>query len=385
MHSSARAQFTPRRSAFTLIELLVVIAIIALLMALLLPAIQKVREAANKMLCASNLRQIGIAAHNYHSDWGKLPPGWLGFCQINDSYGIPAATASPAAFQGSSSLVALMPYMEFDNIFKQIAKTQDLDFVTGAAMGPAPASGTLGAQMGVKRRAQCFLFDAAAININLFRARVKMFLCPSDTASEDTLSFGALHGGFCGANGLFTAWRWNSGGVPLDFGKTNYAGVAGTYPNFPYNMPGSSGVTPAFPSMPYSTFDGVFGYGRGELTLGQLTVQDGTSNTLMYGESVGGNATGDRGYAWCWWGWGVCATYWGIGATNQSSATNGPAWYRFSARHAAGAQFCFGDGSVRTVRYGNTTLAFASFDWYVYQQLAGRRDGYTVDFGVLVD
>lgn len=95
-----------RRTGFTLVEILVVIAMISLLMALLLPAIQKVRAAADKLTCASNLKQIGVALHHYHHDYGTLPP------QGNFTVG--------STFSGYSIHARLLPYIEQDNLHKEI-------------------------------------------------------------------------------------------------------------------------------------------------------------------------------------------------------------------------------------------------------------------------
>jgi type II secretory pathway pseudopilin PulG len=96
------------RRAFTLIELLVVIAI---LIGLLLPAVQKVREAAARAKCANNLKQIGLAAHNYHDANGFLPPTWLGGNQHPTGTGIdPNGWATGA--------VLLLPYVEQDNVYR---------------------------------------------------------------------------------------------------------------------------------------------------------------------------------------------------------------------------------------------------------------------------
>ncbi len=103
------------RSAFTLIELLVVIAIIGLMMSLLLPAIQKVRDAANRMLSASNLRQMGIALHSYHGDYGRFPSGYESVSGVAGSN--PASLDGPP---GWSWAAQLLPYIEQDNLHKNL-------------------------------------------------------------------------------------------------------------------------------------------------------------------------------------------------------------------------------------------------------------------------
>src|SRR2546421_10243250 len=104
------------RLAFTLIELLVVIAIIAILIGLLLPAVQKVREAAARMKCSNNLKQLGIACPSYHDNTNTLPPSVLiGRGYGYDSYGGDEYNIGP------TWAVLILPYIEQDNLYRQYA------------------------------------------------------------------------------------------------------------------------------------------------------------------------------------------------------------------------------------------------------------------------
>jgi len=355
-----------RRQGFTLIELLVVIAIIAVLIGLLLPAVQKVREAANRMSCSNNLKQLGLAAHNYQSTYDKLPPGYQG-----------PPNAEPSVFTTGSTqlglIVFLLPYIEQESIYKQL----DLYRLPSPppATGPSPWWDTT--QAGTPGFANNTDFLLAQV-------RIKMLICPSANPYAQTKGIGVNEnfyndntpGGVGGLPFVHPTNPLNSL-TGIDLGLTNYGGVMGTW------GAGTNGACPWTGGQGLAAYEGVFGNQKfsNNISLGRLL--DGTSNTLMMGEGLGGMISGVQQYGGSWMGIGGLNTFFGL--------ANGPnAFYgQYSSNHTGIVQFCFADGSVRSVKIGSTSLVDAtgkplpgvdftkplSTDWITLQQMAGWRDG----------
>jgi hypothetical protein len=327
----------------------VVIAIIAILIGLLLPAVQKVREAAARMSCQNNLKQIGLAAFNYESSYGYFPPGVI---VSTKSPGIKDITFDPP-FAGpyTGVLVFLLPYVEQDNLYKQILLLPGLPGNQGGKDYFNPNS-----QCG----AWAYWTPPRSTDGNgtayphLADAHIKSFECPSDNLYQG-LSGGPIDAYWVDSGSIWIDYVFDTPGFGHEMGRSNYIGCAG-YLGDNADKYGVSGS---------DLYKGI--YNRNVPTkIGDVT--DGTSNTIAFGETIANGGIGKpRDYALTWFGAGSMPTAWGI--------ADPPRWYKFGSMHTGVIQFAFADGSVRPITKG------ADFNTYIYA--TGMADGKVINFGSL--
>jgi prepilin-type N-terminal cleavage/methylation domain-containing protein/prepilin-type processing-associated H-X9-DG protein len=229
-----------RSSGFTLIELLVVIAIIAVLIALLVPAVQKVREAANRSSCQNNLRQIGIAMHNFEQSVGSFPPGLIAPASIGAPF-----SADDLLLGGGTGFVLMLPFVEQQNLQQLWTKT-DAGWTHTANQGSA-------------------------------RTPVRLFLCPSNRA-KGLVDFTTLSNN---VNATGQAALKSANAYPLpDAGPTDYLLSKGTNAALCRSSQVPLGHRGMFDTVSTASWQG---RKHGDIT-------DGLSNTFAAGEGWGGNS-----------------------------------------------------------------------------------------------
>ena len=280
------------REAFTLVELLVVITIIGILIALLLPAVQKAREAARRTQCSNNLKQLGIAAMNFQSHNLRFPPGYLGE--------MPQGRGSPTC---NSQFTGCLPYLAAYMEWSTVSDIMDTDIASHGNISI----------LDVKKSGDSWWARTKAWTMS--QVKIGSFVCPSDEPYAKHSPFICID--FYYTPGYINAVAYyipNAEGENL--GRTNYTGCAGRFAHL-----GQSGT---------DFWQGVF-WNRSKIDI--RDIPDGTSSTLLFGELTGGASN-----CYAWFGIGAMPTAWGL--------SDPSGWAQFSSNHDGIVQFCLADGSV---------------------------------------
>jgi prepilin-type N-terminal cleavage/methylation domain-containing protein len=287
------------RQAFTLIELLVVIAIIGILIGLLLPAVQKVRDAANRAKCGNNLKQIGVALHNYHNSFACFPPGSVTDPTLNSTnyYGV--------------WTIYLLPFIEQTDLYRGY----DFKKVNWDTTNPGQAA--------------------------VRQAFIATYVCPSDVRANQLIIPESGNGGAGAAN-----QKYMTGSYRAVIGR----GSSGN-DYYDFNTYNTAALQPSWRGVMHVT--GIHGLGAESFE----TIIDGTSNTLAVVERV----ILDHPTRHDFWAY-AHASYWSSSPVNQPrillhdydaclavNADDGPCKRGMSSLHTAGFNALLCDGSVRVI------------------------------------
>ena len=328
---------TSWRRGFTLVELLVVIAIIGVLVSLLLPAVQAAREAARRMSCSNNLKQIGLAIHNYHDTNNSLPPG-AGF------YGGPAVAlgsipgyerfAGPQGNNRANMRYRILPYIEQQALYDAFGG----DVVTQDDARMPDGNNIQGGEL-------------------LRGQRLPVYICPSDNNNGRTATISGRPSRIQPSNYQFSMGPTNS--------MSNSPNC--TCPTAVFNVltarsqPGTNVNNPAGP---FTRRGGILpqGVAGNPGYVGKFgDVSDGLSNTIFLGETIvdwSAHALNGWSHANCWGRFTQVPINWdtryasvaaatAAGKTGCEARCNWNTAEGFKSRHSGGAQFVMGDGSVQ--------------------------------------
>ncbi|WP_339612582.1 DUF1559 domain-containing protein [uncultured Rubinisphaera sp.] len=342
-----------RHSGFTLIELLVVIAIIAILVALLLPAVQQAREAARRSSCKNNLKQLGLALHNYHDTFNVFPPGYINQFDTTPTDGTTYGTALTAARSSWGWGALILPFVEQSAMYDTL-------------------------QVGDIRLKDAL--NAGTATLSAMQTPVSSFRCPSDSApgvnaSKTLLAADGSAPQVATSNYVVSnsSRRWHSQAPDPNCCAWNTGPGLGAMSQWGANGTGANGM-----------------FWR-DSNVRMSNISDGTSNTIMVGERAWdlNNASGTNFTC-------RAAVIYGTRISNEQSGIHyvlgsGTSFINaqtnecnkgFSSRHQGGAQFVLADGSVRFIsenvdannRHTGGTEAVDS----TFERLNSRDDGQVV-------